>query len=90
MKYFTYIIQSLSSGKLYIGQTKDLSKRLTLHNSNQVLSTKHNGPWKIIYFREFNQRMEAMMLENKLKKWKNRERILSWINKQTEKPVCTS
>jgi hypothetical protein len=34
--------------------------------------------------------MEAMMLENKLKKWKNRERILSWINKQTEKPVCTS
>ncbi|MBN8583734.1 MAG: GIY-YIG nuclease family protein [Ignavibacteria bacterium] len=44
MKFYTYILQSEISGKLYIGQTNDLEDRLIRHNSNQSLSTKNNGP----------------------------------------------
>jgi len=81
------MLQSVSSGKLYIGQTNDLSERLSLHNSNQVLSTKHRGPWELIFYKEFLNRCDAVKLETKLKKWKNRERILGWIDKQAEKKL---
>ncbi|MBZ0201863.1 MAG: GIY-YIG nuclease family protein [Ignavibacteria bacterium] len=33
MNYYTYIIQSESTGKLYIGQTNNLHNRLLQHNS---------------------------------------------------------
>jgi putative endonuclease len=83
VKFYTYILKSSSSGKLYIGQTNNLSERLSLHNSNQVLSTKNKGPWELIFYEEFSNRSDAMKLETKLKKWKNRDRIIRWIEIQT-------
>jgi putative endonuclease len=83
VKFCTYILKSNSTGKLYIGQTNNLSERLSLHNSNQVLSTKNKGPWELIFYKEFPDRSNAMKLETKLKKWKNKERIMRWIEKQT-------
>ena len=79
MYYFTYIIQSESTDKLYIGQTNDPDDRLKRHNSNQSLSTKYKGPWKLIFCRKFNSRSEAVLLEKKLKAFKNTARILRWI-----------
>jgi putative endonuclease len=75
MPYYTYILQSIKNERLYIGQTANVEKRLSLHNSNQVLSTKNKGPWKLIYYKEFFNRSECMKLELKLKSWKNRDRI---------------
>ena len=57
--FFTYILQSLKSGKLYIGQTNNIQKRLSKHNENEVKSTKNRGPWKIIHFEIFATRAEA-------------------------------
>jgi len=87
VQYYTYILQSVSSGKLYIGQTNNLSRRIALHNSNQVLSTKHKGPWELIFYKEFAERSETVRLETMLKRWKNKERIFSWVSKQAEKSV---
>ncbi|MBK7255132.1 MAG: GIY-YIG nuclease family protein [Ignavibacteria bacterium] len=47
--YFTYIIKSVKTGKLYIGQTNNIENRIWKHNSNKVFSTKNRGPWKLIY-----------------------------------------
>ena len=60
-----------------------MSERLLLHNSNQVISTKNKGPWKLIFYKEFPSRGESIKLEMKLKKWKNKDRIMRWIEKQT-------
>ncbi|MBE2281607.1 MAG: GIY-YIG nuclease family protein [Ignavibacteriaceae bacterium] len=79
MKFYTYILQSEISGKLYIGQTHDLEDRLFRHNSNQSLSTKNKGPWKLIFSKEYSSRSEAVLLEKKLKAFKNTTRILRWI-----------
>ena len=83
MPYVTYIIQSKITGGLYIGQTSDIEDRLYRHNSNQSISTKNKGPWKLIFYKEFLSRSEAIRLERELKSFKNKQRILKWIKLHT-------
>jgi len=50
MKYFVYILCSIEHKSLYIGQTTDLDKRLKLHNSKKVRTTKAKAPWQLLLF----------------------------------------
>lgn len=74
MGYSTYILQSESTGKLYIGQFKDMSKRLDRQNRGGVPSTQHGRPWTRLYAKEFDSRSETVRLEGKLKGFKNLDR----------------
>jgi putative endonuclease len=82
--YFTYILQSTTSGIIYIGQTNNIEDRLRRHNSNQNKWTKNKGPWKLLFSQQFATRSEAMAMEKKLKSFKNKTYLLDWIveNKQ--------
>jgi putative endonuclease len=51
--YYTYIIQSETTEKLYIGQTNNLQARINRHNSDKNFTTKNKGPWKLLYSKEF-------------------------------------
>ena len=82
MGYVVYILESQSNGRLYIGFTNNLDRRIGEHNAKQTKSTRNKGPWNILYAREGLTKPEAMLLEQKLKKWKNRKRVLSWIDKE--------
>ncbi|MCX6159039.1 MAG: GIY-YIG nuclease family protein [Ignavibacteriae bacterium] len=75
--YYTYILKSIKNGRLYIGHTENLDKRLKEHNTNQSKSTKGKGPWGIIYSKEFKTRSDAMIYEMKLKKIKNTNYLLN-------------
>jgi len=79
--YYTYILKSSKTGKLYIGQTNNLKKRLFRHNNNLNPSTKGKGPWDLIYSKTFETRSEAIIHELKLKKMKNTHFILSNLDK---------
>ena len=87
MKFYTYILESESSGKLYIGQTANIDDRLYRHNNDKSRFTKGKGPWKIIFSKELDSRTEAILLENKLKGYKNREKVKNWIQKQISDPL---
>ncbi len=80
MSYFVYILKSELCGRFYIGQTKDLNRRLIKHNSGQVKSTKAYLPWKLVYTEQFNNRSDAMKREVFLKKQKNTSFYLKLIN----------
>ena len=80
--FYTYVLQSFSSGRLYIGSTQNISERLDRHNNNKEIATRNRGPWKVLAKQNFETRSEAVRLEMKLKKWKNKTRILQWVNKQ--------
>ena len=71
-KYFTYVLRSLSSGKLYIGQTNNLEKRLLAHNKGFSPYTKGRGPWTMVYHEEFKTRSEAIKRERYFKTGKGR------------------
>ena len=78
--YFVYLLKSEKDGRFYIGQTQNLQERLLYHNSGRSKYTRYLGPWKLLAFKSFNSRGEAMREEIRLKKLKNRERILSEFN----------
>ena len=66
--YFVYVLQSLKDKKFYIGQTNDISKRVSIHNSGGVKSTKSRMPFKLIGYRDYASRNEARWIEYNLKK----------------------
>jgi putative endonuclease len=82
MPFYTYILQSETSGMLYIGSTNNIEGRIERHNHNRNQFTKNKGPWKLIYSHEFETRSEAIHLEKFLKEMKNKERVVKWINAQ--------
>ncbi len=50
MFHYTYVLKSKKDGKLYIGYTKDLRKRLIQHNTGISTYTKNRGPFIVIYY----------------------------------------
>lgn len=65
--YYVYLLKSLKDNKYYIGQTKDVVKRLKRHNSGQVRSTKFRTPLELIGCQPFSTRNEARWIEYNLK-----------------------
>jgi len=51
--YCIYILKSLKDNKTYVGYTNDLNKRLVLHNSGKVISTKYRIPFVLIFSEKF-------------------------------------
>jgi putative endonuclease len=81
MSFHIYIIQN-PEGKIYIGQTNDLDRRLRQHNDQGYRGTvhtkRHEGPWRIIHSENYETRSDAMKREKQLKSGKGRD----WIKKQ--------
>ena len=73
--YYTYIIESHSNFRWYIGHSNDIERRLTEHNSGQNKSTRGKGPWKLIFLRNFDNNLDANRFELKLKKLRNKKFI---------------
>ena len=84
--YFTYILQSESTGRYYIGSTDDLLRRIRQHNDPEYRGSKttkrFRGPWKLVYSDRFETRSKAMSREKQLKSWKNRKAIQHLIEAQ--------
>ena len=74
MCYHVYILMSEVDGSLYTGQTNNIKKRLVLHNTGKVTSTRSKAPYKLAYYETFDTRSEAMWREWELKKRWNTER----------------
>ena len=81
MAYFVYILESLSTGRYYVGQTYDLPKRLSEHNGLLAGHTRKEQPWKVVWTLEVGTRKEAMNLEKKIKR-RGAKRFLQDIRHQ--------
>jgi len=75
MTFHCYILESLSSGRLYIGQTNNLDDRINRHNNNMNLATRNRGPWKLFYAKKFDTREEAVKCERYLKSLKSPAKV---------------
>ncbi|HWY26527.1 MAG TPA: GIY-YIG nuclease family protein [Candidatus Angelobacter sp.] len=73
--FFVYVLQSRITGRLYTGSTSDLEARLVHHNSDQSFSTKHRGPWALMYQEQFATLAEAMRRERYFKTGKGRDEL---------------
>jgi putative endonuclease len=75
-----YILESVPTGRLYVGSTSDLSRRLTEHQRGQTPSTRNRGPWKLVYQEEYRTLSEARRRERQLKSWKSRRSLIQLIH----------
>lgn len=60
--------------------TNDVNKRLNQYNLRQVKSTKHRKPYKLVYQKKFNERIEARDYEKFLKIKSNKEKIINSLD----------
>ncbi|BDX37592.1 hypothetical protein CYCD_09470 [Tenuifilaceae bacterium CYCD] len=49
MAYTVYAIRSKIDGRIYVGFTQDVQRRLLEHNRGETKSTKGYRPWELIY-----------------------------------------
>ena len=70
MKFFVYLIISHHNNKLltYVGYTKNIKKRLLLHNSSKGAKFTRGRKWQIIYKKCYKTKSKAMKEEYRLKK----------------------
>ena len=78
--YSIYILYSIRDGKLYVGCSADLTKRLDAHRCGKVISTRNRRPLELIHREEFENKADAF----------NRERFLKslWSGRFKRKIVC--
>ena len=76
--FYVYVLKSSSTGRLYIGQTKDLANRISEHNNGLARYTRHRGPWTLVHTEEYETRSEAMVRERLLKGGQGRE----WLKRK--------
>ncbi len=76
MKYYVYIATNNRNTVLYIGITNNIERRMYEHANSLVDGfTKRYNVCKLVYFYEFDNPVEAIMYEKKLKGWKREKKI---------------
>lgn len=73
--YYVYVLLCSRDGKLYIGSTPDLQKRIEKHNKGFVLATKNRRPVKVIYYEAYLVVRDAKRRELFLKGGKGHEEL---------------
>ena len=69
--FYVYVLKSLKDGRLYIGQTSDLRKRLQAHNTAKVSATSYRKPFELVSYEAYRDRRDAEQRERRLKWFKN-------------------
>ena len=80
MPSYLYILQSIPSGKFYVGVSDNPERRLIYHNSLEKGFTSRYRPWEIKFTKAYPTKFEAMNMERKIKSWKSKimiERVIS-------------
>jgi putative endonuclease len=79
--FTVYAIKSFTSGRIYIGQTKNVQSRLRDHNAGRVQPAKNEKPWALYALQNMENRKQIMKMEWKLKCSKGTR--LRWLEEHT-------
>lgn len=74
MKY-VYMLEC-SDGSLYTGWTNNLEKRIAAHNNGKGAKyTRVRLPVKLVYYEEYEDKIEAMKREYEIKQLSRKEKV---------------
>ena len=77
---FVYILHSEKDGKLYIGFTNNISRRIEEHNLGRVPATKGRRPLVLVHLEDYLDRKQAAEREKFLKSGQGREFLKDFLN----------
>lgn len=77
MKFYYVYILLCTDGLTYTGITDNIARRLSEHQNgtNKTAFTYRRRPVKLIFQQEFNDVLQAIYFEKKLKKWSAKKKI---------------
>jgi len=79
--YYTYVLTSEKTGKLYTGYTIDLRKRFKEHNEKLSTYTKQRGPYELIYYEACLDKDDARSRELYLKSGRGKRYLKSRLKR---------
>lgn len=85
MKFYTYILLSQKDHRFYTGYTEDIEKRLLLHNSGKVESTRYRIPFDLVYYEVCFNKEDAIHREKYLKSTYGKRYIKNRLKNQLSK-----
>ena len=69
MSFYVYMLKCTGKKPVtYVGYTKDLKKRIFLHNSGKGAKFTRGRKWRLIYKEKFNAKDKAISRESYIKK----------------------
>ena len=69
MSYYVYMLKLISKKSItYVGYTKDLKNRISLHNSGKGAKFTRGRKWKLIYKEKYTSKNKAISREYYIKK----------------------
>ena len=69
MSYYVYMLKLIGKKSItYVGYTKDIKKRISLHNSGKGAKFTRGRKWKVIYKEKFTSKNKAILREYYIKK----------------------
>jgi putative endonuclease len=78
--FYVYILYSKLMDKYYVGFTgTDLEERLRKHLSSHKGFTGRAKDWHVVHFESFDEKSEALLREQTIKKWKSRLKIIELV-----------
>ncbi len=82
MSYYVYMLKSTNkNNQTYVGYTKNLSKRIRLHNSGKGAKFTRGRKWKLIYKEKYTTKNQAISREYYIKKNRTLRNIIKNTNK---------
>ena len=84
--YYVYVICN-EEGKMYVGLTNDIRRRVEEHNSGRNISTR-GKKWKVVYYEAYASREDAVQRERRLKQRGQAKRYLKERIRRSIEEVC--
>ena len=68
MNFYVYVLKSIGKKSVtYVGYTKDLKKRISLHNNGKGAKFTRGRLWKLIYKEKYRSKNKAISREYYIK-----------------------
>ena len=80
--YTVYAILSLKDGRIYVGFSSKVERRINEHNSGKTKSTKGFRPWQLIFTENVDTRIEARKREKYWKSGIGKEQLKDMLAKK--------
>jgi len=82
MGFTVYVLRN-AEGRIYVGQTADLERRLTQHNDGDSHWVGSRGPWELVVSEHYPTRADAMRRERALKTGRLNQELRRAIDEQS-------
>ena len=82
--YYVYVLIN-KEGRLYVGYTSDLRKRIEAHNKRETgFTSRGKSAYRLCYYEAFTDKDDAFQREQALKKSSNLKR---WLKKRISRSM---